>query len=72
MTRKTKPIRSDIAWSTPDRIEVRGKSLPDEILGHLNLVGCNAAMPPLATIGYTDRYPPISGQRQIAARGIPS
>ena len=37
MTRKTKPIRSDIAWSTPYRIEVHGKSLPDEILGHLNL-----------------------------------
>ena len=37
MTRKNKPIRSDIGWSTPDRIEVHGKSLPDEILGHLNL-----------------------------------
>ena len=37
MARKQKEIRSDIAWSTPDRIEVRGKSLPDEILGHLNL-----------------------------------
>lgn len=37
MARKQKDIRSDIAWSTPDRIEVRGKSLPDEILGHLNL-----------------------------------
>lgn len=37
MARKSKPIRSDIAWSTPDRIEVHGKSLPDEILGHLNL-----------------------------------
>lgn len=37
MARKTKPIRSDIAWSTPDRIEVRGKSLPDELLGHINL-----------------------------------
>ncbi len=37
MTRKSKPIRSDIAWCTPDRIEVHGKSLPDEILGHLNL-----------------------------------
>jgi len=37
MTRKNKPIRSDIAWSTPDRIEVHGKSLPEEILGHLNL-----------------------------------
>jgi hypothetical protein len=37
MARKNKPIRSDIAWSTPDRIEVHGKSLPDEILGHINL-----------------------------------
>ncbi len=37
MARKTKPIRSDIAWSTPDRIEVRGKSLPDELLGKINL-----------------------------------
>ena len=37
MARKTKPIRSDIAWSTHDRIEVHGKSLPDELLGHINL-----------------------------------
>jgi citrate synthase len=37
MTSKTNPIRSDIAWSTRDRIVVRGKSLPDEIIGHLNL-----------------------------------
>ncbi len=37
MARTHKEIRSDIAWSTPDRIEVRGKSLPDDILGHLNL-----------------------------------
>lgn len=31
------PIRSDLAWSTVDRIVVRGKDLPGEILGHLNL-----------------------------------
>jgi citrate synthase len=30
VARKSKPIRSDIAWSTPDRIEVHGKSLHDE------------------------------------------
>jgi citrate synthase len=30
-------IRSDLAWSTVDRIVVRGKDLPGEILGHLNL-----------------------------------
>ncbi len=33
----TKPIRSELGWSTPDRITVRGKDLPNEILGHLNL-----------------------------------
>ncbi|KAF1043167.1 MAG: Citrate synthase [Herbaspirillum frisingense] len=37
MTAKTAEIRSDIAFSTPDRIVVRGKSLPDEILGKMNL-----------------------------------
>jgi len=30
-------IRSDLAWSTVDRITVRGKDLPGEILGTLNL-----------------------------------
>jgi citrate synthase len=30
-------IRSDLAWSTVDRITVRGKDLPGEILGSLNL-----------------------------------
>lgn len=32
-----KPLRSDLAWSSADRIVVRGKDLPGEILGHLNL-----------------------------------
>src|SRR2546427_7150842 len=32
-----KPIRSDLAWSSADRIVVRGKDLPGEILGKLNL-----------------------------------
>lgn len=30
-------IRSDLGWSTPERITVRGKDLPGEILGRLNL-----------------------------------
>ena len=30
-------IRSDLGWSTTDKIVVRGKDLPGEILGHLNL-----------------------------------
>jgi citrate synthase len=37
MPRTSRPIRSDIAWSTPDRIVVRGRDLPGEILGHMNL-----------------------------------
>lgn len=37
MSYSPSPIRSDIAWSTPDRITVRGMDLPGEILGHLTL-----------------------------------
>jgi citrate synthase len=33
----SKEIRSDIGWSSVDKIVVRGKDLPNEILGHLNL-----------------------------------
>ncbi|HEY7241235.1 MAG TPA: citryl-CoA lyase [Burkholderiales bacterium] len=33
----SKRLRSELGWSTPDRITVRGKDLPNEILGHLNL-----------------------------------
>jgi hypothetical protein len=35
--RKQAPLRSDIAWSTPDRIEVFGYDLPRELIGHVNL-----------------------------------
>jgi citrate synthase len=34
---KRQPIRSDLGWSTPDRIVVRGKDLPGEILGKVGL-----------------------------------
>ena len=37
MSRQPTPIRSDIAWSTTDRITVRGRDLPGQILGHMNL-----------------------------------
>jgi len=30
-------LRSELGWSTADRIVVRGKDLPREILGHMNL-----------------------------------
>src|SRR5260221_12052808 len=31
-----KKLKSDLGWSTVDRIVVRGKDLPNEIVGHLN------------------------------------
>jgi citrate synthase len=37
MSRQRKPIRSEMGWSTADRIVVRGKDLPGEILGQFNL-----------------------------------
>lgn len=37
MPRKPQPIRSDIAWSNRTRIVVRGKDLPDDVIGKLNL-----------------------------------
>ena len=35
--RVAKQLRSDIGWSTADRISIFGKDLPSEILGRLNL-----------------------------------
>jgi citrate synthase len=37
MTSDVTTIRSDIAWSTSDQINIRGRSLPDELLGELSL-----------------------------------
>jgi citrate synthase len=34
---KQKPLRSNIAWSTPERIGVFGYDLPGELIGHVNL-----------------------------------
>lgn len=37
MSKKSTEIRSDIAWSTSDQITIRDRSLPDELLGNLEL-----------------------------------
>lgn len=37
MPRTARPIRSDMGWSTTDRINVRGLDLPNQILGHMSL-----------------------------------
>ena len=37
VARETRTLRTDIAWSTPDQINVRGHDLVNEILGHMTL-----------------------------------
>ncbi len=37
MAKRKDKLTSDIAWSTPDKINVRGLDLTNEILGHMNL-----------------------------------
>ena len=37
MGKRKERISSNIGWSTPDKICVRGLDLPNEILGHMNL-----------------------------------
>ncbi|HKF19024.1 MAG TPA: citryl-CoA lyase [Candidatus Dormibacteraeota bacterium] len=37
MTRKNKPMRSDIAWSSADAITVKGFDLPNDLMGKANL-----------------------------------
>jgi len=37
MTKIKKSLHTELGHSTPDRITVRGRDLPSEILGHLNL-----------------------------------
>src|SRR5262249_41091326 len=37
VAREHQPIRSDLGWSTTDRITVRGLDVANEIIGHFNL-----------------------------------
>jgi hypothetical protein len=37
VARPRNPIVSEMGWSTSDTIVVRGKDLPAEVLGHVNL-----------------------------------
>ena len=55
-----KEIRSEIGWSTVDRITVYGKDLPNEILGHLNLGD-------MAFLGLTGRVPNANESRLFNA-----
>lgn len=51
MTRPARAIRSDIAWSTPTSITVRGRDLPGEILGRMDLGTCSFTHRPGADAG---------------------
>lgn len=61
MPRDRQPIRSDLAWSTPDRIVVRGKDLPNELLGKVNFGD-------MAFLDLTGRLP--SAQESIVFNAI--
>lgn len=37
--KQRKPLTSEMGWSTPDRIVVRGYDLPGELIGHIDLGG---------------------------------
>jgi citrate synthase len=37
--RQQKPLRSEMGWSTPDKITVRGRDLCNELLGKIDLGG---------------------------------
>jgi citrate synthase len=56
-------IRSDLAWSTVDRITVRGKDLPGEILGSLNLGD-------MAWFELTGKFPDANQSRLFNAMAV--
>lgn len=56
-------IRSDLGWSTPERITVRGKDLPGEILGTLNLGD-------MAWFELTGRFPNEKESRMFNAMAV--
>ena len=56
-------IRSDLGWSTPERITVRGKDLPGEILGSLNLGD-------MAFLELTGKYPDARQSRLFNAMAV--
>jgi citrate synthase len=56
-------IRSDLGWSTPERITVRGKDLPGEILGSLNLGD-------MAFFELTGRFPDARQSRLFNAMAV--
>jgi citrate synthase len=58
-----KEIRSDLGWSTPDRITVLGKDLPGEILGTLNLGD-------MAFFELTKKFPSANESRLFNAMAV--
>ena len=58
-----KKIKSDLGWSTADRIGVYGKDLPNEILGHLNLGD-------MAFLGITGRVPNAKESKLFNAMAV--
>ena len=55
-----KKLRTEMGWSTPDRIVVRGKDLPGELLGRINLGD-------MAWLELTGRMPAANESRMFNA-----
>jgi TRAP-type C4-dicarboxylate transport system permease large subunit len=60
---KRGPIKSDIAWSTANRITVRGRDLPAELIGEINLGD-------MAFLTLTNRLPNAKESRLFNAIAI--
>jgi citrate synthase len=56
-------IRSELGWSNAERIVVRGRDLPGEILGHLNLGD-------MAFLEFTGRVPSAAESRLFNAMAV--
>jgi citrate synthase len=63
MVKRTAEIRSDIAWSTPDRIVVRGRELTADIIGKVDLGG-------MAFLTLTGRLPKENEARLFNAIAV--
>ena len=66
--REGKTLRSDIGWSTAERISIFGKDLPSEILGHVNLgdmgfLEINGRLPNAKELALSAQF--LNGQRPL-------
>ena len=59
--KERKPLRSEMGWSTPDTITVRGYDLPNELLGKIDLGG-------MAFLEITGRHAQLRARPKCSTR----